>query len=568
MLERYQQASRKYMSIMAIVGAVIVSVALKVWLLLIEAVPFNSDEAVVALMARHILSGERPVFFYGQAYMGSLDAWLVAGGFWLFDESVWVIRLVQGLLFVGVLLTTVKLGAVALGSKRVGILAAWFLAIPPVVVTLYTTVSLGGYGEALLLGNLILLKGLWLIKVLRDDRPIPGWHWIVLGFMVGLGVWAFGLSLVYSIPVGIAILYYLGRGKKFVEILRTARTWRAISLILLGVLVGSMPWWAHALQYGFSQLLWELRGGAIAGVDQANWMIQVWNHFWTFFLFGGTVIFGLRPSWEIRWLAMPLLPIALTFWTGAVVHAFTRLGEGRSNRRGSGLLLGVMGVLALGFIFTPFGGDPSGRYFLSLAIPLSLFAAEMTFQGVKQYGRWVWSIAVVILAFNFWGTIQSATNFPPGITTQFDQVAQVDHSYMDELIDFLEGQEIQYGYTNYWVAYPLAFQSDEELIFLPRLPYHEDFRYTFRDDRYEPYRQLVESSDRIAYITTNHPDLNGCLREYFISFDVTYAQKKIGDYQIFYDMSRDVRPDEMGFDGDLKGIDCSGWGKIKDEVEG
>jgi hypothetical protein len=37
-------------------------------------VPLNSDEAVVGLMARHILDGKRPVFYYGQAYMGSLDA--------------------------------------------------------------------------------------------------------------------------------------------------------------------------------------------------------------------------------------------------------------------------------------------------------------------------------------------------------------------------------------------------------------------------------------------------------------------------------------------------------------
>src|SRR6266851_2035799 len=58
-------------------------------------VPFNADEAIVGLMARHILQGERPVFFYGQAYLGSLDAWLVAGAFAIFGESVWPIRLVQ-----------------------------------------------------------------------------------------------------------------------------------------------------------------------------------------------------------------------------------------------------------------------------------------------------------------------------------------------------------------------------------------------------------------------------------------------------------------------------------------
>jgi hypothetical protein len=53
-----------------------------------NAVPFNADEAIVALMARHILQGERPIFFYGQAYMGSLDAYLVALGFLLFGQQI------------------------------------------------------------------------------------------------------------------------------------------------------------------------------------------------------------------------------------------------------------------------------------------------------------------------------------------------------------------------------------------------------------------------------------------------------------------------------------------------
>ena len=568
MLERYIQASRKYQDTLLIISAVIISVALKTWLLLIESVPSNSDEAVVALMARHILAGEHPIFFYGQAYMGSLDAWLVAGGFVIFGEAVWVIRLIQALLYVGVLITTARLGEVALGSRKVGILAAWFLAIPPVVVTLYTTVSLGGYGEALLLGNLILLGGLYLIRMMRADQVIPSWRWILWGALVGLGIWAFGLTLVYSIPVGIALIIYMGRGRRLADTLRSSRIWRAIFLIVLGFLMGSVPWWLYAFQHGLGNLLWELSGGAIAGVEQTNWLLSTWNHFWTFFLFGGTVIFGLRPSWEIRWLAMPLLPIALTFWTGVVVHSFSRLREGRSNRKGAGLLVGVMGVLFLGFVFTPFGADPSGRYFLPLAIPLSLFAAEMTLLWVKEFGRWIWGLVGLILVFNLWGTLQSAVELPPGITTQFDQVAQVDHRFMDELIAFLGQNDIEHGYTNYWVAYPLAFQSGDEFLFLPRLPYHEDFRYTFRDDRYEPYRPLVENSTRIGFITTNHDALNDCLREHFANLGVTFDEQLIGDYQIFYDLSRVVRPEEMGFDGDLKGIECSGWGKIDAEVEG
>ena len=76
-------------------GALLIAFIARAVLLASNTVSFHSDEAVVALMARHILQGERPVFFYGQAYMGSLDAWLVAIGFQLLGESVLTIRFVQ-----------------------------------------------------------------------------------------------------------------------------------------------------------------------------------------------------------------------------------------------------------------------------------------------------------------------------------------------------------------------------------------------------------------------------------------------------------------------------------------
>ena len=135
------------------------AIALKVILLACDAVSFNSDEAVVALMARHILQGERPWFFYGQAYMGSLDAYLVAGAFALMGESVLAVRVVQVVLFAAVLMTGYAVVLRFTGDRRAALLAVTLMAFPPVLLTLYTTASLGGYGEALLLGNLLLWWG-------------------------------------------------------------------------------------------------------------------------------------------------------------------------------------------------------------------------------------------------------------------------------------------------------------------------------------------------------------------------------------------------------------------------
>ena len=102
------------------------------------------------------------------------------------------------------------------------------------------------------------------------------------------------------------------------------------------------------------------------------------------------------------------------------------------------------------------------------------------------------------------------------------------------------------GYSNYWVEYPIAFLSGERLVFSARLPYHEDFRYTARDDRYPPYTQAVAESERAAYITSKHPALDGYLRDQFAALGVSFSEQQIGDYRVFYRLSRKVTPQEIG----------------------
>mgnify|MGYP006971715211 CR=1 FL=1 len=543
-----------------LLGALLVAAALKIVLVLWNVLPFNSDEAIVALMARHILQGNVPTFFYGQAYMGSLDALLVAIGFWVFGEQVWVIRLVQGLLYLGVLVTTAELGKSLLGSKRIGWLAVWLLAIPAVILTLYTTVSLGGYGEALLLGNLMLLQGMKLLNSFTSDRKIPFMDWLILGLLAGFGLWVFGLTLVYSIPVGLVVLWVLSKGKaSFLTFLQSS------SGLLIGGLVGAAPWIVYAVTHDFSAVLAELGGSAIADASHSHWFVQLWDHLWTFILFGATGLFGLRPSWEIRWLALPLLPFVLIFWMAVMAHIGGRLRREQNQRLGAGLLIAVGITLSLGFIFTPFGGDPSGRYFLPFYIILALFAAEMILRLQEQHGRWVWSLVGLLLIFNLWGTLQSAAQNPPGITTQFDQVAQVDQAYLDELIDFLQLHGETRGYSNYWISYPLAFQTAEEIIFVPALPYHEDFRYTARDNRYSPYNEMLTTAEHTAYITSNHPALDDWLRERFAALNIDYSEYQIGDYHIFYALSRPVHPVEFGLSGDILGLECLKYGTEKSD---
>ncbi len=533
---------RENWRLITIVGG---AVLLKALLLILDAVSFNSDEAVVALMARHILQGERPWFFYGQAYMGSLDAYLVAGAFALLGESVLAVRVVQVFLFAAVLLTGYGAARRITGDRRAARLTTLLMAFPPVLLTLYTTATLGGYGEALLAGNLLLW---WGHRLGHED--VDRWGlWLAWGLVGGLGFWAFGLTLVYLVPVAL----WLARRKvqdarckmQDASFLPPASCFLLpASCILLGFAVGSLPWWMGNLgqmDAGVAELLGTaVSSTATAGSFWGNIGLRVFS----FFVLGLPALFGLRFPWSVKgpplWLAVP----ALSLYLGALAYGLRRRADA-VVRSGHLLLWGVCGALFLGFILTPFGGDPSGRYFVPLYLPLFIFTAEALTMLRERAGRWIDALLVAVLIFNLAGTARAALDNPPGITTQFDAITRIDHRYDAELIDFLQTHDGARGYANYWVAYPIAFLSGEEIILTPCLPYKADLRYTLRDDRYAPYGEMIAQSPTAVYVTTNHPLLDSLLRAQLGDLGVGYAETQIGDYHVFYDLARKVSPDEL-----------------------
>ncbi len=533
-------------------AAVLVAAGLRLGLAGSGVVPFNSDEAVVGLMARHILQGERPVFFYGQAYLGSLDAGLVAGAFALFGESAAAIRLVQVALFAGTVASTYLLGLRIYRSRWIAGAAALLLAVPPVLFTLYSTASLGGYGEVLLLGNLCLLLALFLLPQASAARGAAGWRvvgWFGLGLLGGLGFWSFPLILVYLVPIGVAAIVAFRR--------RLPHLALAGLLGAGGFVVGALPWLAYTAANGGITVR-ESAGQAISGASSSNLVWAAFQHAFNFLLFGLTAVWGLRPPWNATFLALALAPFAIAMNLGAGLFAARRAVSFHDGATlGRRLLAGTAVTLVAAYVLTPFGADPSGRYFLPLAAPLALFMAEMLHwlrlrrrQRLSPWRKWFGqSLALGLIAFNWWGNVEAAAAFPPGLTTQFDAATQIDQRALADLAAFLRAQGETRGYTNYWVEYPLAFASRDELIFVARLPYHPDLRYTARDDRYPPYDDWVAASPRVAYVTARLPDLDKRLRQGLDRLAVTYREASIGDYHVFYHLSRRVAPDELGLGG-------------------
>ena len=122
----------------------------------------DSDEGTMGLMALHINTrGEHPLFFYGQSYMGTIQAYLGAALFHLFGASVLSLRLGLLLLFILFLLVMYPLLRLLYGQPfaLVGLLLL-DLGGPDLLKP--QLLALGGYPETLLFGALSLLLALWL----------------------------------------------------------------------------------------------------------------------------------------------------------------------------------------------------------------------------------------------------------------------------------------------------------------------------------------------------------------------------------------------------------------------
>jgi 4-amino-4-deoxy-L-arabinose transferase-like glycosyltransferase len=523
-----------------ILSVLIIAITWKTIWLIAKAFPFNSDEAIVGLMAKHILKGELPIFFYGQSYMGSFDAYLVAFGFLLFGINVWVIRLVQTLLYCFTIVIVLKIVQSVFHDEKVELFTGLYLAVPTVNVFLYTTVSLGGYGEAILFGSLAILLSIKLNEKLISVKLSKIWSlfgYLGLGLIIGVGTWANALSLVFFIPILILIV-----AKSFREKNR-GKFWQLL-IIVLGILIGLIPLWIYISSNGIGRIINEFFGSAVA-VETGSWNIQIITHLRNFILFGIPVVFGIRPPWGIIWLVIPLIPFILIFWTFALVFLRFVITKKSEETNLLFILIGSCLTLIFGFIFTSFGVDPSGRYFVPLAIPLSIIFSIVVVRKIKKR-IFQWLIIGIIIVFDIISTIQCGVKPIPAFTTQFYEPSVIDHNYDSELIKFLRETNERYGYSNYWVTYPIAFLSNEEIIFLPKLPYHLDLSYTSRDDRYEKYDSIVSEAEKSAFITTRNPELDALVRQRLILIDVKWDEKLIGDYRVYYNLTKKVSPEEIG----------------------
>jgi hypothetical protein len=424
-------------------SAVVLGLVVRLALLAGPMGELDADEAVVGLMARHIaFDGELPIFYYGQAYLGSLEALTAAPLFLLFNSSALLLKLVPLGYSLGFLVLSALVARRIFGDGP-AVLAAFYLALPPAMWALWSTKARGGYAEVLFLGEALLLIALWLAT-----RKRPVWGALLCGIVAGLALWTHLLAVVYIVPV----LVFLALRR---------RDWSLLDGLsgFAGFLLGAAPLLIANLSYGFATL------GVVGGPTGLT--VEPAGELMRFLRTGVSMLAGIgRPvppptlALDLAWNMptagpLPIVGALVVGLIGVLVY------HARSLRRlfahqpcsDAALLVLVALMVPITLIFTSYGyfmAEP--RYALPLYSAVPLVAAVVW--RLPVLFRWGTCAGVVALnVWNIWATAALMVR-PAGTLDTTPLNRQV-------LIAYLDGQDRHQVYTDYWIAQTIMFDSRE-----------------------------------------------------------------------------------------------------------
>ncbi|WP_319463657.1 DUF423 domain-containing protein [Micromonospora sp. RTP1Z1] len=453
----------------------VAGVGYRLALLLADAPPTNSDEATMGLAALHIARGQDfPVWFYGQAYMGTLEAYLAAPLVALTGPSVLALRLPTLALYALFLLLAWRLTR-RLGADRwFALLVVGFLALGSDRIVKNQLIAGGGYPELNPAGVGLALLTLDLCAG-RPGARLP--RWAAWGLISGLMLWVDPLLLPY---IG-------GTGAVLVAWRRRELAGRAGVVTVAAILLGAAPMLLDSLRHGRDPLAAVLAasgGGAAAG--------------WGERLHGGLVLGpplgmgfcspGHCATWQLWWaLALPVLLLlaGLSAWralrTPAPAGAAVRLA----------LVVGAVAVLGVYVVSSAAGRTPveSARYLSCLAIAAPALLWPL-WAATRDHRRAARITAGAVLAAML-GTAAVATAAAVG-------AVPATHAEADRhraLVDTLDELGVRHARAGYWTCNRLTFASGEDVVCAV---VDDGLRPGF--DRYPAYRRAVDADPGAAWV--------------------------------------------------------------------
>lgn len=413
-------AARPFVRASVVVGVLAAGLAIRWWVLSTPLGEVDQDEAVLGLMARHVLDGEVSVFFWGQAYGGAQEAVLTAGVFALFGPGALTLKLVPLALY-GVATALVwRVGRRAVGepAATVGALLFW---LGPAFFVLRSTRAYGFYGTAMVVSLAVLLVVLRLRE--RDSLPETA----ALGLLLGVGWWTTPQIVFVAAPA----LVWLVAG--------THRLLRRVPVMALGAVLGAAPWLVWNLRHAWMSLDTDI----FAGIGDNSYA----DHLRGFFNPLLPMALGLRVPYSRAWI--PWRPLALAVYA-ALVLGFAFLALGR--RRRAELLV----VVALAYPFL-YSLSPAAFYlfeprYLFLLSPVLALLLARALAGPARGLVGVAAVAALCVAGLRQIDVPDPVNAPRSLRP---------------VISVLDEHRVDRLFAAYTVAHRLGFDSDERIAAAP-----------------------------------------------------------------------------------------------------
>ncbi|MCK1806391.1 MULTISPECIES: DUF423 domain-containing protein [Micromonospora] len=475
------------------------AVGYRLALLFADVPPTNSDEATMGLAALHIARGDGfPVWFYGQAYMGTLEAYLAAPLIALAGPSVLVLRLPTLALYALFLLLSWRLTRRLGGDRWYALLVVAVLALGADRVVKNQLIAGGGYPELNPAGAALALLTVGLC-VTGPGARLP--RWAAWGLIAGVLLWVDPLILPYVLTLGALLV---------------AWRWRELAgragVVLAGaLLLGTAPMLVDSLRHGRNPVSAVLAAGGTGAA--ADWADR---------LHGGLVLGpplamgfcspGRCATWQLWWaVAFPVLLLlaAFTAW-----HTLRRAGGGpRSAERVSAgvrlaLLGGAAGVLAAYAVSNAAGRTPieSSRYLscLAVAVPALLWPlwqaarplAEV--ESIKATGRRAAWARARVAGVGAVAVLAGVLGTGAATTVEVIRAAPAVHAEADRhrsLVDTLGALGVRHVRGGYWTCNRLTYATGENVLCAV---VEDDLRPGF--DRLPAYRREVAADPDAAWV--------------------------------------------------------------------
>ncbi|RBQ10929.1 DUF423 domain-containing protein [Micromonospora sp. LHW51205] len=475
------------------------AVGYRLALLFADVPPTNSDEATMGLAALHIARGDGfPVWFYGQAYMGTLEAYLAAPLIALAGPSVLVLRLPTLALYALFLLLSWRLTRRLGGDRWYALLVVAVLALGADRVVKNQLIAGGGYPELNPAGAALALLTVGLC-VTGPGARLP--RWAAWGLIAGVLLWVDPLILPYVLTLGALLV---------------AWRWRELAgragVVLAGaLLLGTAPMLVDSLRHGRNPVSAVLAAGGTGAA--ADWADR---------LHGGLVLGpplamgfcspGRCATWQLWWaLAFPVL-LALAAFTAW--HTLRRTWGGpRSVERVSAgvrlaLLGGAAGVLAAYAVSNAAGRTPieSSRYLscLAVAVPALLWPlwqaarplAEV--ESIKATGRRAAWARARVAGVGAVAVLAGVLGTGAATTVEVIRAAPAVHAEADRhrsLVDTLGALGVRHVRGGYWTCNRLTYATGENVLCAV---VEDDLRPGF--DRLPAYRREVAADPEAAWV--------------------------------------------------------------------